>query len=332
MRILEAGNGSSPSAYPFPIIQCTSELTNHLLDKQTELPKVRNCSYKAFVVKVLSFVDNSSSKREIIDKVPATGATLVSNRFEIPLGRLVEYPASPWEKLQEILELLVCLQVASPSTFGMISIKELNAVDMKLLSAPALLQQQISFPTRCYPDSRSFNFGQSTPDNDPKLHNSKASENSFSALGSTQTIMVIVAFGAQRGVLKLPLILGLTFSNSEDLFIHSVQWQTQLPPETIHHKQYQLLDSIGSKLITSFLLPLGQHFSFQLFDLTPWAVFIGHHLLQGFPWHCICNIMSDSPNVGVPPCQGISLKSTSCKFDLTCDSAVADVENRFHLF
>ncbi|GKF21405.1 hypothetical protein Tco_0070043, partial [Tanacetum coccineum] len=42
--------------------------------------------------------------------------------------------------------------------------------------------------------------------------------------------------------------------------------------------------------------------------------------------------MSDSPNAGVPPCQGISLKSTSCKLDLTCDSAVADMENIFYLF
>nr|GEU81758.1 hypothetical protein [Tanacetum cinerariifolium] len=39
-----------------------------------------------------------------------------------------------------------------------------------------------------------------------------------------------------------------------------------------------------------------------------------------------------SLNVGVSPRQGISLKSTSCKLNLTCDCAVASMENRFNLF
>ncbi|GKD65019.1 hypothetical protein Tco_1307127 [Tanacetum coccineum] len=38
--------------------------------------------------------------------------------------------------------------------------------------------------------------------------------------------------------------------------------------------------------------------------------------------------MPNSPNVGVPPREGISLKSASCKLDLTCDSAVAYVYSR----
>ncbi|GJS31400.1 hypothetical protein Tco_0492020 [Tanacetum coccineum] len=42
--------------------------------------------------------------------------------------------------------------------------------------------------------------------------------------------------------------------------------------------------------------------------------------------------VSGSLNVRVPPRQGISLQSTSCKLDLTCDCAVADMENIFHLF
>nr|GEZ80917.1 hypothetical protein [Tanacetum cinerariifolium] len=41
---------------------------------------------------------------------------------------------------------------------------------------------------------------------------------------------------------------------------------------------------------------------------------------------------AQSPNVGVPPRQGIYLKSTSCKLILTCNSVVAYMENRFYLF
>ncbi|GKF34284.1 hypothetical protein Tco_0107484, partial [Tanacetum coccineum] len=73
-------------------------------------------------------------------------------------------------------------------------------------------------------------------------------------------------------------------------------------------------------------------FNLKLLDLAPWAILIGHHLLQSFLSHCICNIITDNPNVGVPPRQGISLKSTSSKLDLTCDCAFTYMENRFNLF
>ncbi|GJS52763.1 hypothetical protein Tco_0626125 [Tanacetum coccineum] len=59
-----------------------------------------------------------SSRMEPVDKVPVLLAQhQVSDRSEIPLGGLVEYPASPREIPQESLELLALLQVASPFNY-----------------------------------------------------------------------------------------------------------------------------------------------------------------------------------------------------------------------
>ncbi|GKB79570.1 hypothetical protein Tco_0946465 [Tanacetum coccineum] len=58
------------------------------------------------------------------------------------------------------------------------------------------------------------------------------------------------------------------------------------------------------------------HLNLKLLNLAPWAVLVGHHLFQVCPGHCIRNIMTNSPNVGVPPRWSTSKKSTSGKLDL----------------
>nr|GEZ90784.1 hypothetical protein [Tanacetum cinerariifolium] len=46
----------------------------------------------------------------------------------------------------------------------------------------------------------------------------------------------------------------------------------------------------------------------------------------------LLTVVTLCPYVGVPPRQGTSFKSTPCKLNLTCDSAIADNEDKFYLF
>ncbi|GKF48729.1 hypothetical protein Tco_0141980, partial [Tanacetum coccineum] len=200
----------------------------------------------------------------------------------------------------------------------------------------------------------------------PTVSGQMANSLALVAFWSTLPIMVIVAFGVQRfrssvrflltrpcgislchilpfgrlllvlivlrSVIKLSLIVSLTFIKGADLLVHEFSckfncilhgsWLRCLYTSVNHVGQTTdiLLDLIRlfrkhpgthqCQLLKTLVIAYNigtfnlqiLHLNLKLLNLASWAVLVGHFLFQVCPSHWICNVVTNSPNVGVPPC------------------------------